>query len=77
MHPREVAIVGALALFLLVPWLVVRDVWRRPVASWEAIGRSRWVWTVLVVVLPVLGPVWYVRVVRRELRAAARHGPNH
>lgn len=67
-HPREVAIVGALLLFLLVPWLVARDVRRQPRAAWEAIGRSRLVWTLLVVLVPVLGPVWYLRIVRRELR---------
>ena len=75
MHPREVAIVGALALFLLVPWLVARDVRRQPLRAWQAIGRSRLVWTLLVVLVPLFGPVWYLRVVRRELRRATPAGP--
>lgn len=69
MHPREVAIVGALALFLLVPWLVARDVRRQPKPAWEAAGRSRLIWTLIVVLVPVVGPVWYLRVIRRELRS--------
>jgi len=69
-HPREVAIVGALLLLLLVPWLTVRDVWRQPASAWSDAGRSRWVWTVLCVLVPVVGPVWYLRVVRPEVRAA-------
>lgn len=72
MHPREVAIVGALLLLLLVPWLVVRDIWRQPVEGWRHTGRSRWVWTAVAVLVPVLGPAWYVRVVRPEVRSALR-----
>ena len=74
MHPREVAIVGAVALLLLVPWLTVRDIWRRPAAAWATAGRSRWAWTVVCVLVPVVGPVWYARVVRREVRRANRTG---
>lgn len=70
MHPREVAIVGALLLFLLVPWLIIRDIWRHPPTAWSAAGRSRWVWTTLALLVPVAGPVWYLRVVRPGVRAA-------
>ena len=69
MHPREVAIVGALVLLLLVPWLTVRDIWRQPAAAWRRAGRSRWPWTVVAVVVPVLGPAWYLRVVRPDVRS--------
>ena len=72
MHPREVAIVGAMVLLLLVPWLTVRDIWRQPTAAWTASGRSRWVWTVVAVLVPIMGPAWYLRVIRPEVRAA-RH----
>lgn len=72
MHPREVAIVGALVLFLLVPWLTARDVWRQPTDAWAEAGRSRWVWTVVVVLLPVLGSLWYLRVVRPGVQWAGR-----
>ncbi len=74
MHPREVAIVGAVVLFLLVPWLTVRDIWRRPASAWAAAGRSRWVWTLVCILVPVAGPVWYARVVRRDVRRANRTG---
>ena len=69
MHPREAAIIGALLLLLLVPWLTVRDIWRQPVASWRRAGRSRWSWTVVAVVVPVLGAAWYLRVVRPDVRS--------
>jgi hypothetical protein len=69
-HPREVAIIGGLVLFLLVPWLVARDVLRRPDEAWRRTGRSRWLWVAVVVLVPVVGPVWYVRTVRGELRRA-------
>lgn len=77
MHPREVAIVGALVLLLLVPWLVVRDIWRQPAEAWAAARRSRWVWTAVAVVVPVLGPAWYVRVIRPQVRRhRGRVGPS-
>ncbi len=68
MHPREVAIVGALLLFLLVPWLTLRDVWRHPSTRWAAAGRSRVTTTVLVLLVPVLGPAWYLRRIRPAVR---------
>lgn len=72
MHPREVAIIGALVLLLLVPWLTARDIWRQPARAWSRARRSRWVWTALVVLVPVLGPAWYLRVVRPDVRQAVR-----
>lgn len=72
MHPREVAIIGALVLLLLVPWLAARDIWRQPARAWSGARRSRWVWTALVVLVPVLGAVWYLRVVRPDVRQAVR-----
>lgn len=72
MHPREVAIVGTIVLLLLVPWLTVRDIWRQPATAWAAARRSRWVWTVVAVLVPIMGPAWYLRVVRPDVRAARR-----
>lgn len=75
MHPREVAIVGVVVLLVLVPWLVVRDIWRRPGSEWRAAGRSRWAWTLCCLLVPVVGPVWYLRVVRPAVRPPNRTGP--
>jgi len=68
-HPREVAIVVALLLFLLVPWLTVRDVWSHQSERWAAAGRSRVLTTVLVVLVPVVGPALYLRRIRPTVRA--------
>lgn len=68
MHPREVAIVAALVLLLLVPWLTVRDIWQHPRDAWTGAGRSRWVWTSIVVLIPIMGPAWYLRVIRPSVR---------
>lgn len=70
MHPREVALIGGLVLFLLVPWLVARDVLRQPEEAWRRTGRHRWAWVAVVVLVPVIGPVWYLRAVRGQLRRA-------
>ncbi len=72
MHPREVAIIGALVLLVLVPWLTIRDIWRQPKAAWRAARRSRWVWTAVAATVPLLGPAWYLRAIRPEVRGAAR-----
>lgn len=72
MHPREVALVGALVLLLIVPWLTARDIWRQPRKAWASAGRSRWVWMTVVVLVPVLGAAWYLRVVRPDVRRAVR-----
>lgn len=69
MHPREVAIVGALLLFLLVPWLVLRDVWSHPPQRWAAAGRSRVRVTLLVLLVPVVGPALYLRRIRPTVRS--------
>ena len=70
MHPREVAIVGALLLFVLLPWLTLRDLWRHPAAAWRHAGRSRLCWTLVVVLVPLVGVALYLRVVRPGVRAA-------
>lgn len=70
MHPREVAILGAVVLVLVVPWLTVRDIWRQPPSAWSGAGRARWWWTTIAVLVPVLGPAWYLRVVRPDVRQA-------
>jgi len=64
--------IGALVLLLLVPWLTARDIWHQPARAWSGAGRSRWAWTAIVVLVPVLGPAWYLRVVRPEVRQAVR-----
>lgn len=68
MHPREVAIIGAIVLVVLVPWLTVRDIRRQPKQAWRAARRSRWTWMVVVVALPLLGVALYLRVARPAVR---------
>ena len=68
MHAAEAAVVGALLLVLLPTWLTVRDIWSGPAAAWSGAGRSRWVWTALVVLVPVLGPALYLREARPDVR---------
>ena len=77
MHPREVALLGALVLLVLVPWLTLRDALRQPPAAWRAAGRWRWAWLGVVAAVPVLGPVWYLRVVRPDVRAAGADDRDH
>jgi len=67
-HPREVAIIGALVLVVLVPWLAVRDIRRQPKGAWRAAGRSGWAWVVVVVGFPLLGVALYLRIARPAVR---------
>lgn len=69
MHPREVAIVGALVLVVLVPWLTARDVWRQPRPALAAAGVSRVAMLVLVVLVPLIGPALWLRRWRPRVRA--------
>lgn len=62
---------GLVALLLLLPWLVARDALRGPASRWDAIGRPRWLWVALIVLVPVAGPLLYLRIARPELRAAS------
>jgi hypothetical protein len=68
MHPAEVAVVGAVLLLLLPPWLAARDVLGQPRAAWSAAGHGRLRTLALVVALPLLGPAWYLRRIRPALR---------
>lgn len=72
--PEALALVAAVVL-LLPPWLVLRDLLGHPAAAWSGAGRCRPAWAVVVVLLPVLGPALYLRVVRPDLRdAPSRRG---
>ena len=72
MHPREVAIVAALVLGVLVPWLAVRDVLRQSRPALAAAGVPRLGMVLLVVLVPLLGPALWLRHWRPRVRA---HGP--
>ena len=71
MHPREVAIVAALVLVVLLPWLAARDVLRQPRHALRAAGVSRVAMVVLVVLVPLLGPALWLRRWRPRVRAPA------
>lgn len=72
MRPGAVAIVAALALLLLPPWLCARSVLRQPDAAWRTTGLSKVGWLLLVVAVPLLGPALYLRRARPLLRGARR-----
>lgn len=71
MHPREAALLVSFVLLVIVPWLTLRDVWRHPARRWEATRFSRWLTTAYVVLVPLLGPAWYLRRVRPAVRGQA------
>ncbi len=66
----EAGLVAAL-LVIGVPMIAAwRDLRRWPTEVWQASPHHRILWALLIVVLPVLGPVLYARRVRPTLRAA-------
>ena len=62
----ELVILLVLAFPVLTIWALI-DMIRRPRESFEAAGRSLVVWAVLVVLVPVVAPVLYLSIIRREL----------
>jgi hypothetical protein len=68
--PTELVWLLATGLFLLVPWLTVRDALSWPGRVWAEADLTRWAWVVAIVAVPVGGPAWYIRRARPTLRAA-------
>jgi hypothetical protein len=66
--PQELAVVALVVLLLL--WAGV-DAALRSERAYRAAGRRKPVWLAVALLVPTLGPLLYLLVVRRRLRAAA------
>jgi hypothetical protein len=67
-------IVPLVMLATLAAWIwAISDMARRSPLEWQASGQSPVVWTLVVVVLGVIGLVLYLSIARPRLRNAAPH----
>ena len=75
--------VESFAVLFIVVWLGLAALWgvalfdagRRPNAQWAAVGRSRGAWLLLLVVTGWFGALYYVSVLRRQLRVREETHP--
>lgn len=75
--PVEIIVLGLLGAVALPAWLAVRSIRRHGADRWRRIGRRRWGWVLVVLLVPAVGPALYVRLVRPELlQSVERFGAN-
>lgn len=77
--PFEGLFVSSVALFTLIPWILVAitlaDALRRPTWQWDAADVDQMVRTLVILsggLIPFIGPVVYLTVARPKLRAFPR-----
>ncbi len=70
MHAGEAIVVMVAVLLVLVPWIVLRDIRAYDPVRWRQAGHVRAVWIALVVLVPLIGVLLYLRWVRPRLLAS-------
>ena len=70
----EFLILLTLMFPVLTLWAVI-DMVRRPVQDFVRAGRNIIVWAMVVVLVPVIGPVLYLSLIRRDLNRASSGRP--
>ena len=66
----ELMVIAVGLSMMVLPLVALVLIFTQPKAAWKASGQVRWLWVLLVLLLPVLGAIAYLLVAHRDVARA-------